>query len=104
MIQVSVVYPKGGGSTFDEKYYLEKHVPMVKERLTPKGLVKAEVYRGVSGPDPSQPPTYVFAAYLYFNTVEEVHQAFMAEAHDIMGDIPNYTSINPIVQISESVD
>ena len=104
MIQVSVVYPQQDGSTFDEKYFLEKHMPMLRQRLTPREMVRDEVYKGVSGPDPSQPPTYVFAAYLYFNTVEAVHEAFKAEAREVMGDIPNYTNISPIIQISESVD
>ena len=42
-------------------------------------------------------------AFLFFNTVEEVHQAFMAEAHDLMGDIPNYTNLKPVIQISETL-
>ena len=103
MIQVAIFYPQQEGGTFDEKYYLEKHLPLVKERLTPRGLLRTEEYKGVSAPDPSQPPQYGYMAFLFFNTIEEVHQAFMAEAHDLMGDIPNYTNVKPVIQISETL-
>ncbi|MDA1229048.1 MAG: hypothetical protein O3A33_13995 [Chloroflexi bacterium] len=41
--------------------------------------------------------------WLTFNTVEEVHGAFAAHAAEIMGDVPNYTDIEPQIQISEIV-
>ena len=103
MIQVSILYPRQDDGAFDEVYYLEKYMPLVRERLTPRGLLRDEVCRGVSAPNPSQPPQYVYTCSLYFNTVEEVHQAFMAEGHDLMGAIPNYTNIKPVIQINETL-
>jgi len=103
MIQVAVFYPQQEGGTFDEKYYLEKHIPLVKDRLTPRGLVRTAEYKGVSAADPSQPPQYAYVGFLYFNTVEEVHEAFKAEGRQVMGDTPNYTNIKPIIQINESL-
>ena len=33
MIKVSVMYPHSGSASFDMKYYLEKHMPMVGQKL-----------------------------------------------------------------------
>lgn len=103
MIRVSVLYPYEEGAKFDNTYVLEKHIPMVKEQLEPRGLVKIEVDRGISAADPNAPPPFVAANQLYFNTVDEVHQAFMAAGRQVMGDIPNFTTIKPQIQISEIV-
>jgi uncharacterized protein (TIGR02118 family) len=39
--------------------------------------------------------------HLYFDSIEAFQTAFGPQAQAIMGDIPNYTDIQPIVQISE---
>jgi uncharacterized protein (TIGR02118 family) len=35
MIKVGVFYPNNQGSKFDMKYYLEKHIPLVRQRVGP---------------------------------------------------------------------
>jgi uncharacterized protein (TIGR02118 family) len=35
MIKVSVMYPNKPGARFDQAYYLDKHMPMVKARMGP---------------------------------------------------------------------
>lgn len=101
MIKVTVLYPNEQGKKFDMDYWITKHVPMVGGLLEPMGMVKAELDKGVSGTDPNAPPPYIAVAHLYFNTVEEVHEAFKAHGGQIMGDIKNYTDITPQFQISE---
>jgi len=59
--------------------------------------------KGVSGTDPNDPPPFIAVAHLYFNTVDEVHAAFMAHARAIISDISNYTEIKPQFQISETL-
>ena len=76
---------------------------MVNKNMGNRGLIKVEVDKGVSGPDPSEPAPFVAIAHLTFNTVEEVHEAFKAVGREVMGDIPNFTDIKPTVQISEIV-
>jgi len=39
--------------------------------------------------------------HLYFDTVEAFQAAFGPHADPIMADIPNYTDIQPTIQISE---
>ena len=103
MIRVSVLYPNQPGSKFDEKYYMEKHIPMVNRRLKPHGLVRVEVDKGVSAANPKEAAPFIAVAHLIFNSVEDVHKGFQAVGRDVMGDIPNYTSIKPQIQISEMV-
>jgi len=40
---------------------------------------------------------------LTFYSLEEVHQAVQAVGGAVMGDIPNYTDIEPAIQISEII-
>ena len=101
MIRVNVMYPKQDGGSFDYDYYLNTHMPLVGERWS--GVVRSmEVYRGLSGAGGAD-ETYVTVASLKFDNVEAFEQALDAHAPEIMGDIPNFTNINPIVQIEEQL-
>ena len=103
MIRVSVLYPNQPGKKFDHKYYMEKHLPMAGRQLRPHGLVRAEIDRGISAADPNAPAPFLVVAHLFFNSVDDVHKAFRAVGREVMGDIPNYTDIQPQIQISEVV-
>ena len=103
MIRVTVSYPNEPGKKFDWDYYMNTHVPLVHEHLDSRGMTRLEVDKGVSGADPSAPSSFIAVAQLFFNTVEEVHEAFKAVGRPVMGDIPNYTDIKPTIDISESV-
>ena len=103
MIRVTVAYPNEPGKKFDWDYYLNTHGPLVNQHLGNRGLIKIEVDKGISSPDPSEAPPFVAIAFLTFNTVEEVHEGFKAAGREIMGDIPNFTDKKPTFQISEIV-
>lgn len=103
MIRVSALYPNQLGKRFDHKYYMEKHMPMVGRQLRPQGLVRVEIDRGISAADPKAPAPFLVVAHFYFNSVDDVHNAFRAVGREVMGDIPNYTDIQPQFQISEIV-
>ncbi len=103
MIKVTVMYPNEADKKFDFDYYANNHIPMVAGLLTAAGMVRGEIEKGISGTDPNSPPLYVALGHLYFNTVEEVHAAFMTHGGAIMGDIKNYTDITPVFQISETI-
>ena len=104
MIKVSVLYPYEEGEVFDYKYWNTTHLSLVQELLGPKGLVKGEMEKGVSGTDPNSPPPFIAVAHLFFNSTDEVHEAFTIHIRAIIADIPNYTNIKPIFQISKSLD
>ena len=100
MIKVSVLYPNNEGSKFDMAYYCNTHMPMVQEKLGRmcKGVA---VEQGMSGPTPGSRPVFVAMGHLYFESLADFQTAFGQHAAAIMADIPNYTNIQPTIQISE---
>lgn len=100
MIKVSVMYPQRPGGRFDEAYYLGTHMPMVK-RLMGDTLRFYAVDRGTAGGAPGDPPVYVIVAHLHCDSVADFQRGFGPHTDEIMGDIPNYTDLTPIMQISE---
>jgi uncharacterized protein (TIGR02118 family) len=101
MIRVNVMYPKQDGGEFDYDYYLQKHMPLVKERLG-DALIKMEVYKGLSGAGDA-PETFVTLANLFLESVEAFGNAFGPHADEIMGDIVNFTNIEPTIQIEDQL-
>jgi len=100
MIKVSVMYPAGDGKTFDMDYYCGKHIPMVKEKLG-AACKNVAVEGGIGGGEPGSKPIYIGMGHLYFDSVEAFQMAFGPHAKAILADIPNYTNIQPVMQISE---
>jgi uncharacterized protein (TIGR02118 family) len=100
MIKVSVLYPNNEGSSFDMDYYCNNHIPMVQEKLG-AACKRVAVEQGLSGGDPASRASYIAMGHLYFDSVEAFQASFGPHAKAIMGDIPNYTDIQPTLQISE---
>jgi uncharacterized protein (TIGR02118 family) len=100
MIKVSVFYPNEKGKKFDMEYYLDKHVPMVREKCG-TACRNMDVDQGLGGPEPGSGPVYVAMCHLFFDSVEAFQTAFGPHAEEIMADIPNYTDTQPIIQISD---
>ena len=100
MITVSVLYPNEANTKFDMNYYLSKHIPMVKQKLG-AACKSVDVEEGIAGGAPGTAATYVAMAHLAFDSVDAFQAAFGPHAEAIMGDIPNYTNVQPVVQISE---
>ena len=100
MIKISVFYPYKEGSTFDISYYLHNHIPMVRQKLGAacKGVA---VEQGLAGGAPGSQPTYAAMGHLLFDSVESFQAAFAPHAATIMADIPNYSTVQPVIQISE---
>ena len=101
MIRVTILYPNEAGKKFDWDYYTKKHLPLLKQELTPLGMVRAEADKGISGPDPKAPPSFLGVAHLYFKDVDTVHSAFKQTGRKVMGDMANYTDIKPQIVINE---
>jgi len=100
MIKVSVLYPAGEGAKFDMDYYCKRHIPMVQEKLG--GACKSiAVEQGLAGGVPGAAPAYIAMGHLYFDSVAEFQTAFAPHAATVMADIPNYTNVQPVIQISE---
>jgi uncharacterized protein (TIGR02118 family) len=102
MIKISVMYPNAPGVRFDHDYYRDRHMPMVK-RLMGDTLRRYAVEKGVAGATPGAPPTYVALGHLYCDSVETFQAGFGPHAKEILGDVPNYTDAQPVLQINEVV-
>jgi len=100
MIKVSVLYPQADGASFDMDYYCNSHMPMVREKLG-DACKNSAIDGGLAGGAPDAPPTYVAMGHLYFDSLEDFQSSFGPHAEAIMGDIPNYTNIEPVIQVSQ---
>lgn len=100
MIKVTILYPNGEGKTFDMDYYSNKHMPMVAS-LFGDSLKRYAIDKGIAGRTPDEPIPYLAIGYFYFDQLSAYQNAFGPNAEKITSDIPNYTNIQPVVQISE---
>ena len=101
MIKVSVMYPNTPGCRFDHEYYRAKHMPLVQQRMG-AACKRYTVDKGLSGGG-GAPAPYVGMCHIFCDSVESFQAAFGPHASEIMGDIPNYTNLQPVMQISEVI-
>jgi uncharacterized protein (TIGR02118 family) len=100
MIKVSVMYPNASDARFDMTYYLDRHMPMVRDLMG--GVLKGiNVEQGLAGGQPGAPAPYVALGHLFFESVDAFQAAFAQHSGAILADIPNYTNTQPTVQISQ---
>jgi uncharacterized protein (TIGR02118 family) len=100
MIRLTVLYPAKDGETFNYDYYFNDHHKLVVSRWKPEGMVSCEFDKGVSDPAGGKAP-YLAIAYLKFDSVDVLQKALAKHGAEIMGDVPNYTKIEPIMQVNE---
>lgn len=99
MIKVTVTYPNIPGSRFDADYYVKVHMPMAAKLLGHAvKSITAEI--GISGANPGESPANAAVAGFTCESVDAFMQAFMPVADQLGADIPNYTDIEPVIQIS----
>ncbi len=98
MIKVSVLYP--AGPAFDMDYYLNRHTPMLREKLG-AALKSITIEHGIAGIAPGAAPTYQVLCHLGFDSIEAFQTAFATHAPVVMADIANYTAAQPVIQIGE---
>jgi uncharacterized protein (TIGR02118 family) len=103
MIRVTALYPKTAESHFDMEYYLTKHVPMVKARLQEVGLREIQIDEGLGSAAPDQPPPFAVIGFMIFDKVEDLQHGLALHGAEIMGDIPNFTNVQPQIQVGNIV-
>jgi hypothetical protein len=76
MIKISILYPNDEGSHFDLSHYLDNHMPMAIKLLgAHSGYQGFQLNVGLG--------------------------AFMSHGAQLQGDIPNYTDVQPVIQLCE---
>jgi len=101
MIVVIVMYPEKEGATFDFDYYLSTHMNLVGNKWGSMGLKGARVLKGIAGGEPGSVAPYRVMTVIDFESLEAFQAAMAAHGEEIIGDVPNFTNITPVVQISD---
>jgi uncharacterized protein (TIGR02118 family) len=92
---MSVFYPETEGATFDQDYYVNTHVPLACKAW---GLDSAEIDKGVNGP-------YIAAVHFKFASMDALNEAMASPGTgEVLADVANYTTIAPVMQMSEIVE
>ena len=100
MVKVSVMYPNQSGAAFNMDYYSTRHMALVRKLLgdAVKGLA---IDRGIDSAE-SHPP-YLVVGHLWFESIAAFQSAMAAHSAALMADIPNYTNLQPAIQVSEII-
>jgi uncharacterized protein (TIGR02118 family) len=99
MIKVSVLYPYQPNAHFDLEYYKSKHIPLIKE-LMGDACSSVSLDQGISGL-PGQPPIYSVQLHIFSESMEVFLDAFGKHVAELDADVPNFTTLKSVVQISE---
>lgn len=94
MIDVTILYPKADDSTFDIDYYATKHMPMFADALG-----EACVRWGVSG----EAGDYHAIGWARVSSQDAFNAAMGAHGAEIIGDVPNYTNVQPTLLVGPAV-
>lgn len=101
MFRIAAVYRRKDGSYFDFDYYVSKHLPIVREKFGPYGLMKIEVDNAVQAHDGAPSPFFAIG-YLYFPTLQHFQEAYAAVGREVVSDIVKYTDVKPEIQLGET--
>jgi uncharacterized protein (TIGR02118 family) len=99
MIKVTVLYPNTPGSRFDHDYYLRAHMPLSIERIG-RAMKSITVERGVSRPPWPEPAFHAICSFVC-ESREAYEAAFFPHMAELQGDIPKFTDVQAIVQLSD---
>jgi uncharacterized protein (TIGR02118 family) len=95
MNRVTILYPKTEGASFDLDYYCNSHMPLLATRLGDncKGWGVDKV---VSGP-------FEAIGWALVDDMDGFNGAMKEHGAEIMGDVANYTTIQPTLVIGDVV-
>jgi uncharacterized protein (TIGR02118 family) len=103
MYIITIHYPNADGANFDFDYYRTKHLPEVGKAFKPFGLGYASVLKGEENVD-GTPPAYLVTSILSFRDEQGARDAAASEgAKALAADVPNFSSVAPVVQFNTSV-
>ena len=102
LIKVSIMYPFAEGKTFDMEYYETKHMPMVAGFLG-TNLVKYTIEKGLASGIPNTPLQFMAIGTFYVRDLAEYQAAIRPNIDTIRSDFPKYTTISPVIFVSEIV-
>lgn len=93
MLAVTIMYPRTDDSTFDMDYYVSSHMPMFAESIGDA----CQGWGAVSFPKGK----YTAMGWLMVTDRDALNAGLQAHGANIMGDVPNYTNVEPEMLIGE---
>ena len=102
LIKISVMYPFSEGKTFNIEYYETQHMPMVAGFLG-ANLVKYTIEKGIASGIPNQSLPYMAIGTFYVKDLAEYQAATAPNRDAIRADFANYTTVAPVISVSEVV-
>lgn len=100
MIKVSILYSKVPHTHFNERYYLDVHIPL-SVKLQGAYLKAIQVDTALTGAPAEAQPPYVAICHFYYASLEHFFAAFLPNRAVLEADMQQYTNIHPLVQMSE---
>ena len=100
MIRIAAVYPYQEGKKFDLDYYMNIHLPKVREKFEPYGLTKIEVDKPLESHEGARSPFFA-VGYLYFPSLKHFQEAYKSTGKEVISDIIKYTDVTPMIQVGE---
>lgn len=101
MIKVSVLYPNNDDVSFDFDYYRATHLPLVREKYGPYGMVFISCDEAVSKEGDQKAP-YIAVTHLCFESLQGFGKAVSEQGKAVSLDVPNYTNAKPVIQVSHT--
>ena len=104
MFRVVIMYPKTPDSHFNMDYYRDHHIPLVREIFGGLSLRCIEIDKGLANAFPNQPFPYESISYFHFENIDDFQNVMMSpRGGQIVGDMQNYTNVQPLIQINQVV-
>jgi uncharacterized protein (TIGR02118 family) len=103
MLLISALYPNEPGSRFDAAYYQGPHEAFAVSLLGPHGLTGIRSTVGSANLD-GTPPAFWAISEMTFTSRAHFDAAMAACGEQIFADIPNYTNVTPVLQVSRMGD
>jgi uncharacterized protein (TIGR02118 family) len=99
---LTVIYPNQPGGRFDERYYIDHHIALVRRLWGPMGLTDVRLLRGVGTLDGGSAP-YRVIALVSFTSADALRQALASYSEEVFASIRKYTDIEPEMQVNEDL-
>lgn len=93
MLVITILYPRTDDSTFDMDYYTSSHMPLLADAIGDacQGWGAASIPAG----------KYAAMGWAMVTSKEAFDSAMAARGAEIMGDVPNYTNVQPELLVGE---
>lgn len=97
-VSVQVLYPVTEGTHFDIEYYYNQHTAILHEHFG-EHLERLLVTRGMADGGGGPSPFYAIATLVFAD--DAARGAALAAAGPVLGDLPNFTNVQPLMMMGE---